>query len=60
VLELDNRVVRPKALSQFLSRYYIAGAFEKRLQDSERLIRQPDRPAAFALQLTRAQVESKS
>ncbi len=47
MIEIHERVVRPKLLAEFIACHHVAGMFEKHCQDLKRLVLQPDSPVVL-------------
>src|SRR5260370_28503288 len=60
VLELDNRVVRPKLLLNLFALDHLAGMLQEEYKDAEGLLRQTNRSATERAQFSRAPVKLKA
>jgi hypothetical protein len=58
VIEINECVVRPELLPEFIARDHAAGMFEKHCQNLKRLVLQPDPPAVLE-EFTRAEINFK-
>jgi len=59
VLELHNRVIRPKLLADFLPAHYLAGMLQQHGEDLKRLVGQANWFGPILTQFTAAKVEFK-